>query len=107
MTALTRKTSAFPLASAAPLSLACTSPDLACVLTTLAGTPVSRSTPRRCSSSGPIRKARSEASSTSRISLRRDRGDRPRTECTVRRRVDQASLWKTMMMEAGGRKGRE
>lgn len=44
----------------------------------------------------------SDLSSTRMISLRRWSGDRSRTECTVLRRTDQASLWKQMITEVEG-----
>ena len=49
----------------------------------------------------------SEASSTSTISLSRCLGLLSMTECTVRNRIDQASLWKHMMTEVVGRSPRK
>ncbi len=45
----------------------------------------------------------SDASSTRMISLSRCLGDRSMTECTVRSRIDQASLWKQMITLVVGR----
>ena len=44
-----------------------------------------------------------DASSTNIISERSSRGDRLTTECIVRKRVERASLWKMIMIEADGR----
>ena len=44
----------------------------------------------------------SDLSSTRMISLRRWSGERSRTECTVLRSTDQASLWKQMITEVEG-----
>ena len=44
----------------------------------------------------------SEASSTNKISARSSGGDRFTTECTVRKRVERASLWNITIIEADG-----
>ena len=45
----------------------------------------------------------SDLSSTRMISSRRCAGERSSTECTVRSRMDQASLWKQMITLVDGR----